>query len=144
MDNTEIKKIASNFYESYANNNMDKSFDDYIAPGVLNHTMGGGFDREKWKAYEKSYLAALSGFKVTVLEQVAEGDNVATHFIMEGKHTGEFSGMPATGNATKLDIISLDVIKNGKIVEHNSIGDFTGFMQQFVQKTDGISQIVLN
>ena len=128
------KTIASNFYNSYANNNMDKSFDDYIASDVVNHTMGGGFDREKWKAYEKNYLAALSGFRVTVLEQVAEGDKVATHFIMEGKHTGEFSGMPATANETRLEVISLDVIKNDKIVEHNSIGDFTGFMQQFLKK----------
>jgi predicted ester cyclase len=113
---------------------MDKAFDEYIAPGVLNHTMGGGFDRDKWLAYENSYLAALSGFKVTIVEQVAEGDKVATHFIMEGKHTGNFSGMPATGNDTRLDVISIDVIKNGKIVEHNSIGDFTGFMQQFAKK----------
>ena len=128
------KATARNFYESYANNNMDKSFDDYIASNVLNHTMGGGFDRDKWKAYEKAYLAAVSDFKVTVLEQVAEGDKVATHFIMEGKHTGNFNGMPATGNATRLDVISIDVIKNGKIVEHNSIGDFTSFMQQFAKK----------
>ena len=128
------KTVARNFYESYAQNNMDKSFDDYIASNVLNHTMGGGFDREKWKAYEKSYLAAVSDFKVTVLEQVAEGDKVATHFIMEGKHTGNFNGMPATGNPTRLDVISIDVIKNGKIVEHNSIGDFTSFMQQFAKK----------
>jgi predicted ester cyclase len=42
--------------------------------------------------------------------------------------------MPATGNATRLEVISIDVIKNGKIVEHNSIGDFTGFMQQFAKK----------
>jgi len=131
---TSNKTVARNFYESYANNNMDKAFDDYIASDVINHTMGGGFDRAKWLAYEKSYLAALSGFKVTILEQVAEGDKVATHFIMEGKHTGNFSGMPATGNATRLDVISIDVIKNGKIVEHNSIGDFTSFMQQFVKK----------
>jgi predicted ester cyclase len=128
------KTIARNFYESYAANNMDKSFNDYIAAGVINHTMGGAFDRDKWLAYEKSYLAAVSGFKVTILEQVAEGDKVATHFIMEGKHTGNFSGMPATGNATRLEVISIDVIKNGKIVEHNSIGDFTGFMQQFAKK----------
>ncbi len=51
------KTIARSFYESYANNNMDKAFDEYIAPGVLNHTMGGGFDRDKWLAYENSYLS---------------------------------------------------------------------------------------
>jgi predicted ester cyclase len=128
------KTIARNFYESYNQKNLDKSFDDYIAAGLINHAMGGGFDREKWKAFDKSFLVALSDFKITIVEQVAEGESVATQYIMEGKHTGEFNGMPATGNRIRLEVISMDVIKNGKIAEHNSIGDFTAFMRQFAKK----------
>jgi len=134
MTTLENKAIARGFFESYAQNNMDKNFDEYIAIDLVNHSMGGGFDREKWKAFEKTVLAALSDFKVTVVEQVAENEKVVTHFIMEGKHTGEFAGMPASGNHIKLEAISIDLIENNKIVEHLSIADFTGFMQQFAKK----------
>jgi steroid delta-isomerase-like uncharacterized protein len=128
------KTIAYNFYESYNQKDLDKSFDSYIAADLINHAMGGVFDRDKWKAFDKSYMAAISDFKMTIVQQIAEGVNVATQYTMEGKHTGTFMGMPATGNIIKLEVISMDVIRNGKIVEHNSIGDFTAFMQQFAKK----------
>ncbi len=128
------KTIARNFYESYAAKNLDKSFDDYIATDLVNHTMGGGFDRDKWKAFDKSFVAGLSDFKVTVLKQIAEGEYVATHFTMEGKHTGEISGMPPTGNTVKLEAVAIDLIKNGKLSIHNSIGNFTSVMQQLTKK----------
>jgi predicted ester cyclase len=134
MSIVENKAIARSFFESYAQNNLDKNFDEYIAIGLVSESMGGKIDREKWKAFDKTFLAALSDFKVTVVEQVAENEKVVTHFTMEGRHTGEFAGMPASGNDIKLEAISIDVIKNSKIAEHLSIADFTAFMQQFVKK----------
>jgi predicted ester cyclase len=55
---------------------------------------------------------------VTVEGQVAEGDIVATWFIMRGTHLGAFGGVPATGKPITLRGVNVQRIRNGRIVEH--------------------------
>lgn len=42
-------------------------------------------------------LAAFSDIRVTVDDQIAEGDNGVARQTLRGRHTGAFQGMPATG-----------------------------------------------
>ena len=100
---------------------------------LVNHTMGGGFDREKWLNFDKAFLAACPDFKLTVKEQFAEGNRVVTHWVCNGTHTSDFFGMAASGNVIQLAGISIDGIENGKIKEHFAMADFTQFMQQFAK-----------
>ena len=77
----------------------------------------------------------MPDLKMTVLEQAAEDNKVFTRWVYEGTHTGEpFMGKPATGNSIRLEAVTIDVIRDGKIAEHDTIGDFTQFMQQFESK----------
>ena len=55
-----------------------------------------------------------------IVDQIAEGDKVATHWAMTGKHTGEFFGMPPSGKDVRLTAIAIDRLDHGKIVEHCS------------------------
>jgi len=134
MNQTQTKPVARDFYESYNNGDLDKSFQDFIATDLVNHTMGGGFDREKWLNFDKAFLAACPDLKLKVKEQFAEGSKVVTHWTCSGIHTAEFLGMPASGNVIQLTGISIDGIEDGKIKEHFAMADFTQFMQQFVKK----------
>ncbi|MBC7826150.1 MAG: ester cyclase [Chitinophagaceae bacterium] len=134
MNPSEIKKVARNFYESYNYKDLDRSFNDFIAIDLINHTMGGGFDREKWFHFDKAFLTACPDLQLTVKEQYAEDDRVVTHWTCSGTHTTEFFGMPASGNTVQLTGICIDGIENGKIKEHFAMADFTQFMQQFAKK----------
>lgn len=134
MNNSEIKAIARNFYESYTNHSLDKSFNDYIAINLVNHTMGGAFDREKWLNFDKAFIVACPDLKLTIKEQFAEGNRVVTHWVCEGIHTDDFMGMPASGNSIQLVGVTIDGIEDGKIKEHFCLADFTQFMQQFAKK----------
>jgi len=131
---SEIKAIASCFYESYNRKDLEKSFDDFIAIDLINHTMGGSFDREEWLNFDKAFLTACPNLQLTVKEQFAEGKRVVTHWTCFGTHTAEFFGMPASGNTIQLTGISIDGIENGKIKEHFAMADFTQFMEQFAKK----------
>ena len=135
MNNLEPKAIASNFYESYNRKDLEKSFDDFIAVDLINHTMGGGLDREKWFNFDRAFLAACPDLQLTVKEQFVEGERVVTHWTCFGTHTAEFFGMQASGNPIQLTGISIDGIENGKIKEHFAMADFTQFMQQFASKS---------
>jgi steroid delta-isomerase-like uncharacterized protein len=128
------KMVARGFYESYNNHDMQKSFDDFIAENLVNHTMGGSLDREKWLNFDQAFIAACPDLKGTIKEQVAEGNTVVTHWLCEGTHTADFMGMPASGNSISLEGISIDKIEQGMIKEHFASADFTMFMQQFARK----------
>jgi predicted ester cyclase len=49
---------------------------------------------------------AFSDFKITVLDQIAEGDKVITRAMITGIHTGEFKGRSASGNHVKVSVMS--------------------------------------
>jgi steroid delta-isomerase-like uncharacterized protein len=131
---SELKAIACCFYESYNRKDLEKSFDDFIATDLVNHTMGGRFDREDWLNFDRAFLNACPDLTLTIKEQFVEGNRVITHWYCSGTHRAEFFGMPASGNTIQLVGISIDGIENGKIKEHFALADFTDFMQQFTKK----------
>jgi predicted ester cyclase len=125
-----VKTVVSEFYESYQGRDLDRTWDRYIAPNLINHAFGGVYDRETWRESDKSFVAAFPDLSVEVLDQVAEGDKVATRYAMTGTQTGEFFGVPAGGATATLTGTALDRIADGKIVEHWADADIGGFLQQ--------------
>ncbi|HMF73475.1 MAG TPA: ester cyclase [Flavitalea sp.] len=134
MEHSILKTAARNFYESYNKKDLDKSFYDFVDADVINHTMDGSFDREKWLNFDKAVLTACPNLKLIIKEQFSEGDKVVTHWSCSGTHAAEFFGMAESGNKIQLVVISIDRIENGKIKEHLAMADFTEFMQQFAKK----------
>jgi steroid delta-isomerase-like uncharacterized protein len=134
MNQADIKTIARNFYESYNQKDLDRSFHDFIAVDLVNHTMDGNFDRQEWLNFDKAFLMACPDLRLTVKEQFVEGNKVATHWTCTGTHHADFFGMPASNNVIQLTGISIDRIENDKIKEHFAMADFTAFMQQFAKK----------
>ena len=61
---------------------------------------------------------------------IAEGDIVLSRFIFRGTHTGEFQGIPATGNKVEMSGFMMTRIENGKCVEDKEEADTLGMMQQ--------------
>jgi predicted ester cyclase len=78
----------------------------------------------------KSFNTAFPDTKVTIENQVAEGDYVVTRVIYQGTNKGEFQGMTASGKKTKTSGLSLQHIVKGKIVEEWDEVDTLGMMHQ--------------
>ena len=60
---------------------------------------------------------AFPDLEMTIEQQVAEGPWVATRVTYRGTHTGEFSGIPATGRRIEYAGTAMDRLENGKVVE---------------------------
>ena len=97
---------------------------------MINHAFGGAYDREGWLAADQGLLAAFTDLQVEVLDQIVQGDRVATRFAMTGTQSGEFYGMPPSGAKATLTGTAFDRIEDEKIAEHWSDSDLGGFMQQ--------------
>ncbi len=78
----------------------------------------------------KQYSDAFEGAQITVKDQIAEGDAVATRWEGRGRHTGELMGVPPTGKEVVVEGLNLTRLRDGKIVEEWSNWDTLGMLQQ--------------
>jgi len=68
--------------------------------------------------------------KLAVVDQIAEGDKVVTHWTGTGTHQGEMMGIPATGKQGTVTGTTISRIAGGKIVEETTNWDTLGMLQQ--------------
>lgn len=124
------KRVVRAFWESYSQKDLDASFEKYISKDLVTGGIDGSGGRESWLALEKAMFAAFADLSVTVLDQIAEGNKVATRLRTGGTHTGEFLGIPASGRVAFLSATSVDRVEGGQIVEHWVDVDFQAFLQK--------------
>ena len=87
-------------------------------------------NREGLSQMAAGFRAAFSDIHTTVDDQIAEGDKVAWRWTFQAHHTGEFLGIPPTGQQITLTGISIDRIAGGKFVERWDSADMLGLLQQ--------------
>jgi steroid delta-isomerase-like uncharacterized protein len=73
---------------------------------------------------------AFPDFQFSILDQIAEGDKVATRWTIRGTHKGEFQGMPPTGKQIEMTGITIFRIANGKLIEGWTNEDVLGMLQE--------------
>jgi predicted ester cyclase len=66
----------------------------------------------------------------TIEDLIAERDKVVAHWRAQATHTGEYMGIPPTGNRVNFTGISIYRIEGGKIAESWGVSDLVGMMQQ--------------
>ena len=76
------------------------------------------------------YRAAFPDIRITIEDQIADGDYVVSRWSGTGTHQGELMGMPATGKQATVTGITIDRIADGRIVESWDNWDTLGLMQQ--------------
>ena len=111
------KLLARRFLEEMINTGAVDRLSDFLAPEyVAPHWGIAGIDqaREHMLVFRHCYPDMV----VTVEGQVAEGDIVATWYVMRGTHLGAFMGVPATGKKITLRAVNVQRIRDGRIVEH--------------------------
>ncbi len=96
----------------------------FRAPGV------GAAKGEPHRRFLASLLSAFPDCHITMEEQLAEGDKVATRWTFRATHKAEFMGIAATGNAIVITGICINRIVDGKITEELQEWDAFGLMRQ--------------
>jgi len=71
----------------------------------------------------------FSDISVQILEIFGEGDKVCVRKTITATHTGEFMGKQATGKKIVINIIDIEVLKDGKITDRWNSSDFPQVFQ---------------
>ena len=84
--------------------------------------------------YYYNFLTGFSDSDFTILEVVGQGNRLVKHWNFKGTHTGNFFGIPASGNKLNLSGTTMVTMKDGKIAKEQ---DFFDMMSMVNQLTSG-------
>jgi predicted ester cyclase len=106
--------------------------DEICSPEFVNHSAPPGIpaDCEGIKIATAIFRRAFPDSYFTVEDMMAEGDKVATRKTFHGTHEGELMGIPPSGRSVSMGLIDIVRVSEGRVVEHWSMGDSLGMMQQ--------------
>jgi steroid delta-isomerase-like uncharacterized protein len=130
------KQIIRKFIQVVWNDRNLSALKDFWAEDCVNHAMPGTDNRglNALRIYHDSFFddffSAFPDIQIEIVQQVAEGDRIATYIISQGTHSGTFYGVLPTGKTISTSVIRIDRVRDGKIAEHWSVSDAAGLMQQ--------------
>jgi predicted ester cyclase len=132
MSAMENKALVRRFVdEVQSQGNVDAIY-EFCSPEFVNHSAPPGLppDREGIRVVTAMFRGAFPDSYFTVEDMIAEGDKVTTRKTFHGTHEGEFMGIPPSGRQVSMGLIDIVRICEGRVVEHWSVGDNLGMMQQ--------------
>ena len=77
-----------------------------------------------------NYITGFSNREFTILEVVGQGNRLVKHWNFKGTHTGDFFGMPASGNKLNLSGTTMVTMKDGKIAKEQDFFDVMSMVNQ--------------
>ncbi len=109
--------------------------DEIFAPNHVMHdphAPPGGWPNgpEGLKMLVTIFGGGFSDWAITVEDQIAEGDRVATRWAASATNTGPLQGMPPSGKPIQVTGVNVARFANGKIVETWSNFDMLTLLQQ--------------
>ena len=132
MTTEENKAIVRRFFKAFEANDQ-AALNEVLSSDLVAYSHGAPGPQNR-KIHVEGILmwnAAFSDSTFSIEEQIAEGDKVATRSTLRSVHSrGAFQGIPPTGKKIEISGISIERIKDGKIIERRLAGDWLGMMQQ--------------
>lgn len=132
---SDLQDMCQRFYKEVFDNRDLSAVDEFLAEGVIEHetpppgvTLQPG--REGVKQLIGLYLGAFKPLTVEVHAQYRDGDTVINRVTFHGAHTGEFVGLPATGNKVVLDGIDIIRFEGNRMAEHWGHFDTAAMLMQ--------------
>lgn len=124
------KRIVHRYIEQVWQKRNPAAIDDYIAADYVQHAQGAPPGREGLKTFFGMLNQAFSDVDYRVEDMIAEDDKVCWRWMIGGKHTGTFQGLPASGHTFTLTGMSIVRLTQGQFAEHWGEQDMAGLMRQ--------------
>jgi steroid delta-isomerase-like uncharacterized protein len=127
------KALSRRLLEEAFNAGNTNVVDELAAADFVNHdsalpepTVGP----DAAKTSIQGYRAAFPDLRITIEDQIADGDRVVTRWSAKGTQEGDLMGVAATGKQATVTGITIDRIVDGRIAESWTNWDTLGMLQQ--------------
>jgi hypothetical protein len=124
-------KMYTNVWDEILNKGNIDMIDTHFASNYVNKTVSSTVNGQAAaKEFFGAFLTGFSDIEFVVDEVFGVDDRIVKRWTFSGTHTGEFSGIPATGNKITFNGITVARIVDDKIAEELDYMDDLGFLQQ--------------
>lgn len=109
----------------------EAAVDELLSPDFVSHAgPSSGDGRADMKATIKRVGTGLADARMTIEDEIAEGDRVAVRLTSSARQVGPFMGLPPSGRSYTIGEIHVFRIRDGQVCEHWHEADFMGMMRQ--------------
>jgi hypothetical protein len=133
---TEQNKITAGrwFNDIITHGRLDVADEIFAANHIIHDPHGppGGWPNgpEGLKMVASVFGGGFQDWDISIEDQIAEGDRVASRWLASATHTGPVMGMPPTGNTVRVTGVNVARFSDGKIVESWFNFDMLTLLQQ--------------
>jgi predicted ester cyclase len=126
------KALVRRYYEEVVSTGAENAVPEFIAPDYVevhdNRRFAMGLEgaREHIRGVRRTY----PDLRLTVEQQIAEGDWVVSRVTMRGTHRGEWQGIKPTGKTVVVTAVNVDRVVGGRIVEHGGAANLLGPLRE--------------
>jgi len=141
MSIEENKEMVRRYYEEVVSTGADDAVPQFVSPDYVEvhdnkrYALGLEGAREHIRGVRRTY----PDLRLTVEQQIAEGEWVVSRVTMRGTHRGEWLGIKPTGKAVEMTAVNVDRVVDGRIVEHGGAANLLGPLMEIgaVVPSDG-------
>lgn len=133
MTSSDPKSIARRVIEEAFNEGKLEVIDELVADAFVGHDPAAPEPITGSLAFKEmvaGYRAAFPDLKITIMDQLADGQFVATRWRAVGTHDGDLWGIAPTGKSATITGISFERVAGGKLVESWENWDALGLLRQ--------------
>ncbi len=120
MNSEENKTLVRRFYEEIVNTGNIENIETFISENYVE--IYNGKRHESGIAGAKAHILGVRetypDLHISIEQQIAEGEWVATCITARGTHQGSWMGIKPTGKSVAFTGVNVDRVVNGRIVEH--------------------------
>ena len=128
------KAVVRRFYDDlFSGGKMEiAAIEQHLVADFVGHDLPAGLNgREGFKKIVGMFAASFSDMTgIEAHEVIGNGDKIVVRWSSTGRHTGEFMGIPATGQRITLKGIDIFRLAEGKIADLWQEMDMLGILQQ--------------
>ena len=88
---------------------------------------------EAIKAYYTNYLNGFTEIQWEIKETFGQGNKLIKHYNFKGKHTGDFFGIPPSGNYLDLSGTTIVTMRDGKIAKEHDFFNMQTILDQLMK-----------
>ena len=111
----------------------DKNFTEDI---IIVTSEGDLVGIEACLEYYTNYLTGFSEIEWTIVDAFGQGNKLIKHWNFKGTHTGDFFGIPATGNKLNLSGTTLVTMTESKVKKEQDFFDMQSLIDQLQQPSN--------
>lgn len=130
------KAMVQSMYDAISGGgDVSAMLDEHVTTDFVEHEQipgapSGLSGRETARQGLETIQDAISGLRFNVEDLIEEGDRVVARLTITGTHSGEFMGIPASGNEIAVSAVDIFQMRDGKVAAHWGVTDSAAMLMQ--------------